>query len=60
MFLLVGILLSTTIITNLASYEGYQDNDSYYAGDGDVNYDRSFENPDVKLETRQNKIAGKY
>ena len=60
MTFLVGILLSATIITNLASYEGYQYTDSYYDGDFDGNRDTSYEKPDDKLQTRINKIVGEY
>ncbi len=58
MTFLVGIVLSTTIITNLESYEGYQYKDSYYDEDFDGNRDTTFEYSDDKLKTRINKIVG--
>ena len=65
MTVLVGIVLFTTIITNLACYEGYQYGDSYYDGDFDANRDASFEqifehSSDDKLQTRINEIVGEY
>ena len=68
MTFLVGILLSATIITNLASYWCFlircrfhiQYTDSYYDRDFDGNRDTSYEKPDDKLQTRINKIVGEY